>query len=132
MNTGLSELDAARLFEAMNQAMTLKGMTLSEESDFIINIQSSTFQETQNNSSVGVGMGGGGGNFGGGVSVGIPIGQPNMSRQIKFEFVDAETNQLFWLAITSETNVPTNNPNDREEKFKVLVNKVLEGYPPKK
>jgi hypothetical protein len=128
MNIGLSELDAKRFFNALENAMELKGMTLSENSDFIINIQSTTFQEIQNQPSVGVGMGTGGG----GVSVGIPIGQANVSRQIVFEFVDAETNQLFWQAISSESDAPTNNPEEREAKFKTLVAKVLEGYPPKK
>jgi hypothetical protein len=132
MNIGLSELDAKRFFDALDHAMALKGMTLSENSDFIINIESFTYQETQSQSSVGVGIGGGGGNVGGGLSVGIPIGQANVSRQIKFDFVDAQTNQLFWQAISNETETPRDNPEEREEKFKTLVAKVLEGYPPKK
>lgn len=132
MSTGLSELDAKRLFTALDEALALKGFTLSENADFNIHIESSTYQETQSNSSVGVGVGGGGGNVGGGVSVGIPMGQANMSRQIKFDFVDAKTNQLFWQAISSETDVPTDSPTERENKFKQIVTKVLEGYPPKK
>jgi hypothetical protein len=132
MNTGLSELDANRFFSALDNEMKLKGFTLLEDSDFIINIQSATFQETQSQSSVGVGLGGGGGAVGGGISVGIPIGQANVSRQIIFEFVDAQTNQLFWQAISNETEIPRDNPEDREEKFKMLVAKVLEGFPPKK
>jgi hypothetical protein len=131
MNTGLSELDANRFFSTLNNAMLLKGITLSEDSDFIINIESSTYQETQSGSSVGVGVGGGGGNMGGGVSVGIPIGQANVSRLIKFDFVDAKTNQLFWQAISNETDVPNNDPSEREERFKIIVSKVLEGFPPK-
>lgn len=132
MNTGLSEFDAKRLFIALDEVMASKGFTLSEDSDFIINIESSTYQESQNNSSLGVGGGGGGGNVGGGISVGIPLGQANVSRQIKFDFVDANTNQLFWQAITSETDVPRDNPEEREAKFKQIVTKVLEGFPPKK
>ncbi|MFL0354043.1 DUF4136 domain-containing protein [Xanthomarina sp. GH4-25] len=132
MDTGLSEFDAKRLFKALDDAMALKGMTLLEDSDFIINIKSATFQEVQSRSSVGVGVGGGGGNVGGGVSVGIPIGQANMSRQITFEFVDANTNQLFWQAISSETDIPRDYPEEREAKFKQIVTKVLEGFPPKK
>lgn len=128
MNTGLSELDAKRFFSALDEAMALKGMTLSEDSDFIIDIESSIYEETQSSSSVGVGVGSGGG----GVSVGIPIGQGSLTRLIKFDFVDAKTNQLFWQAISNETDVPTDNPNEREEQFKIVVTKVLEGFPPKK
>ncbi|MCX7550735.1 DUF4136 domain-containing protein [Xanthomarina sp. F2636L] len=132
MDTGLSELDAKRLFKILDNTMSLKGFTLSEDSDFIINIESSTYQENRSNSSVGVGVGGGGGNVGGGISVGIPLGQANMSRQIKFDFVDAKTNQLFWQAITSETDVSRDYPEEREEKFQQIVTKALDGFPPKK
>ena len=128
MNTGLSELDTKRFFNVLDDAMALKGFTLAEDSDFIINIESTIYQEPQSSSSVGVGVGSGGG----GVSVGIPIGQGSISRQIKFDFVDAETNQLFWQAISSEADVLTDNPEQREEKFKNVVAKVLEGFPPKK
>ncbi|WP_417867031.1 DUF4136 domain-containing protein [Xanthomarina gelatinilytica] len=132
MDTGLSELDAKRLFAVLDEAMAQKGLLLSENSDFIINIESATYQDMQSNSSVGVGVGGGGGNVGGGISVGIPLGQANMSRQIKFDFVDANTNQLFWQAISSETDVPRDYPEEREAKFQQIVQKVLEGFPPSK
>jgi len=128
MNTGLSELDSNRFFNALDDAMALKGFTLSEDSDFIINIESSTYQEAQSSSSVGVGVGSGGG----GISVGIPIGQESLMRQIVFDFVDATTNQLFWQAISSEADVPRDDPEEREEKFRQVVTKVLEGFPPKK
>lgn len=131
MDTGLSELDAKRLFNVLDKTMALKGLILKENSDFIINIQSSTYQETQSGSSVGVGVGGGGGNVGGGVSVGIPIGQGSMSRQIRFDFVDAKTNQLFWQAISSEMDVPRDDPEEREVKFQQIITKVLDGFPPK-
>ena len=132
MDTGLSELDAKRLFNIMDNTMSLKGFTLSEDSDFIINIESSTYQENRSNSSVGGGVGGGGGNVGGGISLGIPLGQANTSRQIKFDFVDARTNQLFWQAITNETDVPRDHPEEREEKLQQIVTKALDGFPPKK
>ncbi|WP_233586811.1 DUF4136 domain-containing protein [Formosa maritima] len=130
MNLGLSELDTNRFFNALDETMSLKGFVLAEDSDFIIDIESSTYQEVQSGSSVGVGVGGG--NVGGGVSVGIPIGQANITRQIKFDFVDAKTNKLFWQAISSESDVLTDNPSEREEQFKAVVTKVLEGFPPKK
>src|SRR5690606_14054709 len=47
MNTGLSEFDSKRLFKAVDHTMALKGFTLSEDSDFIINIESSTYQENR-------------------------------------------------------------------------------------
>ena len=40
-------------------------------------------------------MGGSSGNVGGGVSVGIPVGQGNVSREITIDFVDHSKKQLF-------------------------------------
>lgn len=130
MNTGLSELDAKRLFKAIDETMALKGISLAEDSDFIINIESSTYQDNRSNSTVGVGVGGGGGNVGGGISVGIPIGQANVTRQIKFDFVDAKTNQLFWQAISEGSFNPNATPEKQEAALQSMVEKVMKNYPP--
>src|SRR5690606_28868931 len=65
MTTGLNDLDTKRLIDAINGELQLKGFLMSENPDFLINIQSSEFQEVQR-SNVGVGLGGGGRNIGGG------------------------------------------------------------------
>ncbi|PNQ75356.1 DUF4136 domain-containing protein [Hanstruepera neustonica] len=127
MQTGLSELDAKRFFNSLDQALQAKGYVLSESPDFIIDIKSTSYQSAQS-SSVGVGVGSGGG----GVSVGIPVGQGNMSRQIIFDFVDGKTQQLIWQAVSSEPTLPENTPEAREAQFKVVIDKVLIGFPPKK
>src|SRR5690606_11028582 len=93
MNTGLSELDTKRFLDALDQKMTAKGFTLSATPDFFIDIKSSEYQEAQRNN-VGVGLGGGGGHMGGGISIGLPIGQANVNRQIIVDFVDENKKQL--------------------------------------
>jgi hypothetical protein len=127
MKTGLSELDSKRFFGELDKAMTSKGFTLSETPDFIIDIKSETYQSAQS-SSVGFGVGSGGG----GVSVGVPVGQGNVNRQIIFDFVDGKTQQLVWQAATTEPNMPENTPEAREAQFRLVINKALEGFPPKK
>ena len=77
-------------------------------------------------------MGGGGGNVGGGVSVGIPVGQAAMNRQIVFDFVDEYGIGLFWQAISDSSYNSEASPEEREAQFKTIVEKVLEGFPPKK
>ena len=131
LETGLSELDTKRLLDVLDEKLIAKGMTLSETPDFYINIQSSEYQESQRNT-VGVGIGGSGRNMGGGISIGIPVGQQNVNRQIIIDFVDESKNGLFWQAVT-ETSINSNaSPEKREERFKIIVDKILEGYPPKK
>lgn len=111
MQTGLSELDTKRLLDAIDLKMKEKGFTISENPDFLIDIKSSEYKEVQRNN-VGVGLGGGGGNMGGGISIGLPIGQANVNRQITIDFVDEKENGLFWQALSESVF----NPNATPEK----------------
>ncbi|WP_040278791.1 DUF4136 domain-containing protein [Psychroserpens damuponensis] len=131
VKTGMSELDSKRLFKALDDAMQSKGYSLSQTPDFLIDIQSSEFQQQRNNN-VGVGVGGSGRNVGGGISIGLPIGQAKMGREIVFEFVDNSNDQLFWQAISESNYKPNASPEKREAQFIALVTKVLEGFPPEK
>tara|TARA_R110002012_G_C11674922_1_gene613569 strand:+ start:7552 stop:8058 length:507 start_codon:yes stop_codon:yes gene_type:complete len=127
MQTGLSQLDAKRFFNLLDSQLQKKGFVLSETPDFIIDVKSETYQSAQT-SSVGMGVGSGGG----GMSVGIPIGQGSISRQIVLDFVDGKTQQLFWQGVSSEPAAPENTPEAREAQFQKVVIKLLEKYPPKK
>ena len=131
IQTGMSELDNKRLFNILDEALKAKGLSLAQAPDFFIDIQTSQYQSA-NQSSVGLGMGGGGGNVGGGVSVGIPVGQAAMNRQIVFDFVDEYGIGLFWQAISDSSYNSEASPEEREAQFKTIVEKVLEGFPPKK
>ncbi|MGC1632665.1 MAG: DUF4136 domain-containing protein [Gelidibacter sp.] len=129
MNTGMSELDTNRLLEVLDAGLQSKGLYVSDSPDFLINIKSSTFQEGGRNN-VGVGLGGGGGHVGGGISIGIPVGQAKINREIVFEFVDENKTGLFWQAISESADQPNAKPEARGARFKAIVEKVLAGYPP--
>jgi hypothetical protein len=75
-------------------------------------------------------MGGSSGNMGGGVSVGIPVGQGNVSREITIDFVDHEKKQLFWQAISESSFNPEATPEVRNNMLTAIVEKVLSEYPP--
>jgi len=131
LNTGLSELDTKRLLGVLDKILQANGYTLSETPDFFIDIKSSEYQE-RTRSNVGVGVGGSGRNVGGGISIGIPVGQNKLNRQIIFEFVDENKNGLFWQAISESSYNPNASPEKREALFNTIVSKVLEGFPPEK
>jgi len=131
LNTGLSELDSKRLMDVLDAKMQSRGFTLSDKPDFVINIQSNEYQEAQRNN-VGVGLGGGGGNVGGGISIGIPMGQANVNRQIIFDFVDDSKSGLFWQAVSESSYNPKGTPEKREAQLQAIVEKVLSKYPPEK
>lgn len=129
METGLSPLDTKRLLPIMESQLEAKGYTYAEAPDFYINIQSQEYQEERRNT-VGVGVGGSGRNLGGGVSVGIPIGQAKVTRQIIFEFIDKDGIGLFWQAVTESSIHPNATPEKREEALQAIVVKALKKYPP--
>jgi len=129
MQTGLSELDTKRLLDAVDAEMERKGIKLSEDPDFFINIESNSYQKPRN-SSVGVGLGGSGRSVGGGVSVGIPVGGPKMERQIRFDFVDNTMDILFWQAESQSPFKENVSPEERDERLRALASKVFEKYPP--
>ena len=131
LETGLSELDTKRLLNILDDLMLAKGLALSESPDFYVNIVSSEY-EAANRNTVGVGVGGGGRNVGGGISIGLPIGQPKMNREIVFEFIDEDGIGLFWQAISKSGFNPNASPENREARLVKIINKVLLGFPPEK
>ncbi|WP_347922636.1 DUF4136 domain-containing protein [Pontimicrobium sp. SW4] len=130
LETGLSELDTKRLLNALDEALSVKGLALSDTPDFFVDITSSEFQNTQRNS-VGVGVGGSGRNVGGGISIGLPIGQPKLNREIVFDFHDENGIGLFWQAVSESGYNPNASSEQKEIRIKAIVEKVLKGYPPK-
>ncbi|NKI33263.1 DUF4136 domain-containing protein [Croceivirga thetidis] len=131
MDTGLSQLDEQRLIRVLDSALTIKGIRLSEEPTFLINIKSEVYQRASGNT-VGVGVGGGGRNVGGGVSVGIPIGSSSINRAIIFDFVDTQRNQLIWQADTESGFRDNAAPSVREDMLRKVVDKALTKFPPEK
>jgi len=128
LDTGLSELDTKRLLRIVDSTMRIKGFLLTEDPDIYINIQSSDYSAPSRNN-LGIGIGGGGRSIGGGVSVGVPVGQPNISRELVFDFVDSQKNLLFWQGIGRSTIKPNAAPHIREEKLRKIVGKVFSKYP---
>lgn len=131
MRTGLSDLDTRRLLSALDSVLLSRGFRNSEEPDFLINIESREYQRPRN-SSVGVGIGGGGRNVGGGVSIGLPVGQPEMERELVFDFVDSQRDFLFWQAVSSSRFRENATPVEKEKLMRDIVVRVLSKYPPGK
>ena len=131
MKTGLSELDNKRLIIAIDTKLKTMGLTRSDDADFYIDIQSQDIQN-RTNSNVGVGVGGGGGGGFGGVSVGVPLGGNQNTREMVIEFVDDTRGGMFWHAVSESSYQPNSSPERREAKFVALLDKIFAGYPPKK
>ncbi|GAA4280823.1 hypothetical protein GCM10022260_12440 [Gaetbulibacter aestuarii] len=131
MKPGLSDLDTRRLLDALDAKLKTMGMELSDNPGFFIDISSQAFQQAPNQT-VGLGVGGGGRNMGGGISIGLPIGQGQINRQITIDFVDENKKQLFWQAVGDYRFNPDATPENRLARIQQLVDKVMSKYPPKK
>ena len=119
MKTGLSQLDNKRLMRSIDTKLEAMGLRRVDNPDFFIDIQSQDIQN-RNNSNIGVGAGGGGGGGFGGVSVGIPLGGNQSSREIVIDFVDKTNGEkLFWQAVSESAYNPNSTPEKREA---VLLN----------
>lgn len=129
MQTGLSELDEKRLLYSLDSTLQAKGYLLSEEAEFLIDIKSGVYQSNTGNN-VGVGVGGTGRSIGGGLSIGIPLGNASVKRQILFDFVDANKNTLFWQAVADSNFKEKATPINRKEQLKRVVAKAFSKYPP--
>ncbi|MBD0824151.1 DUF4136 domain-containing protein [Aestuariibaculum marinum] len=130
MNTGLSELDTKRFLDALDAQLSQQGYKLAKEPDFFIDLSSKEYEEGPK-SSFGIGLGGTGRHVGGGVSIGVPVGQSNINRQITVDFVDENKKQLFWQAVSESTFKHNETPESREAIFKAIVVKMLSEFPPK-
>lgn len=129
MNSGLSELDQERLFDAIDAYLINKGFELSRTPDVLIHIKTSMYQSA-NQSSVGVGVGGGGGNVGGGVSVGIPVGQAKHNRVIQFDVLDVDGVGLIWQAVSDAPYLDRATPDERAKQMELIVAKAFQEFPP--
>ncbi|SDS54902.1 DUF4136 domain-containing protein [Gramella sp. MAR_2010_147] len=131
LQTGLSQLDEARLMESIHSGMNGKGFSQSEDPGVYVNVYTKRFEQ-DNRSRVGVGIGGGGGNVGVGVSGGIPVGQMDSYLELTFDFIDVENDALIWQAVVESPFNINAKPQERQAKFDKIVAKALEAYPPEK
>ncbi|MBZ9629387.1 DUF4136 domain-containing protein [Salegentibacter sp. LM13S] len=128
--SGLSQLDETRLIASLKNGMKEEGFSTSGEPGLYINVYSREFMD-QNRSNVGIGIGGGGGNMGVGVSGGIPIENNSVILEVTIDFIDVADDSLVWQAIVETKFNPNASPEERRSMFDKIVEKALEGYPPK-
>ena len=127
----ISDLDKKRILRAVEQQMTAKGFTKSEQPDLLVNIFTKSREQinvNQFNAGWGYGWGFGwnpwlwGGN------------QTTVSRSTEgtlfIDLIDAKKKELVWQG--EGHGILTRNSDKKEEKINQFVAKILEQYPPKR
>ena len=128
--SGLSQLDETRLVASLKKGMDSKDFSTSEEPGIYVNVYSREFMD-RNRSNIGIGIGGGGRSGGVGVSGGIPIDNNSVILEVTIDFINAEEDSLIWQAVVETKLNPNASPEERRQMFDKIVEKALEGYPPK-
>lgn len=130
LDSGLSPLDQDRLVASLESGMEKKGINASRQPVLLLNFYVEEYQKPSRNN-MGVGIGGGGGNLGVGVSGNIPLGGPKNFLRLTFDLVDAKNDELIWQAVVDSKFDRNASPEKRRARFDRIVQKALEGYPPK-
>ncbi|WP_397447393.1 DUF4136 domain-containing protein [Polaribacter sp. R77954] len=126
---GLHELDVKRIVKSLNVELQQKEFSMDENPDFYIHIISK-ISDVKNYNTVGIGIGSGTNNGGFGISGGIPIGVKKRNEEFNIEFVNAQTNEVFWLGMLNSTVKENRKPQEKEHHFQEIIKKILEKYPP--
>lgn len=125
LNTNLSELDNKRLLAATDSLLVSKGLTKSNTPQLYFNFKSKEYQSPSNNR-IGIGIGNGPFNIGGSV----PFGAPNQHIVLTLDVIDVAKNELIWQAEVDDVQNSTYTPENRTNFFYVMMDKVLQKYPP--
>lgn len=128
---GLNKFDVERITNEIKVNLEKQGIKQVENPVFYVNVVSKVQRQPQRNS-VGVAIGGGNRGFGYGISGGIPIGGRKLNQQITIDFVASKNNALIWQGISDSEIKESLKPEQRNDYYKKLIEKVIAGFPPKK
>lgn len=132
LDTRLGPLDTKRAVRAIDEILESRGyqkVTGENRPQFYVNIKSEIVQEAPSGT-MAIGMGGTGNQVGGGVSMGMPMGEPKTRQIIYLDLVDVKGDILFWQARIKTPLREDLTPEKREAKMYKMMEKALEAFPP--
>jgi len=130
IDSGLNELDDKRIIQITDSLLQQRGFTKSKTPQLYINFY---VHESISNSrnTIGIGIGSGGGNVRVGLSGGIPIGGKVVNQQLTLDFIDTEKDDLVWQAVADGEMKERATPEQKENYYFSVIQKILTKYPPK-
>lgn len=131
LETGLEDLDEARVLRILDEEIEKKGFSKSDQPDFYINLYSESFKK-RNQHNIGLSIGTYGRNVGGQIGSGIPINSTQNMLSLIIEIVDAEQNILVWQGIVDAKVAENYTPEKKKAYFQKQIKKLLKEFPPKK
>ena len=126
----LNQFDKNRIKNAIISSLETKGLEISDNPDFLINVLVN-FSEVES-SNVNIGFGSGGRNGGFGISGGIPLASNKLNEEFILELVDSKTDSLFWEGILNTKIDKERKPDIKEVHYNKVIEEILKKYPIKK
>ena len=130
LDSGLSELDDSRIIQITDSLMQERGFIKSETPQLYINFYAHE-RVSRSRNTINVGVGGSGRNVGVGVSGGIPIESKKTNQELTMDFIDIQKDDLVWQAVAEGVIKERSSPEQKEEYYIGVIQKILEKYPPK-
>jgi hypothetical protein len=128
-DSGIDQLNATRLGDAIKANLTAKGYTLAENADFGVALF--FIKQTKTNvQSYGYGYRYGYGRYGGGMG-GVDVSQYDEGTLV-IDFVDMAKQELVWRGIGTGAVSESASVEERTENINTAVMKILEQFPPTK
>lgn len=123
----ISDLDKKRILRSIDDTMTTKGFSKSETPDLLVSIFTKENQrvDVYNNSGFGWGMGWGYNPY---MGMGFSSTYVTPEGTLYIDLIDAKTKDLVWQGEGS--GYLTKNTEEKDERIKEFVTKILEQYPP--
>jgi hypothetical protein len=129
----ISDLDKKRILRSIDESMTAKGFTKSEDPDLLINFFTKAHKEVY----VDQYYGGWGYGYGYGWGWGYPYywgGYPwvytSTEGTLYIDLIDNKKKEMVWQG--EGVGTLTQNSGDKDERIKEFVSKILKQYPPEK
>lgn len=129
LGDGLNKFDVQRFTRSLDHVLDSMQLKKEDNPSFFINVISDRIELVQDD--IGVGLGSAGRNLGVGISTGVSFGGKKIYEQVTIDFVDAQSNQLFWQGVLKVKTRETIKPEKRVQMIHEIVKKILSKYPPK-
>jgi len=124
-NITISDFDKKRILNAIDEVMTTKGFTKSENPDIIVNIFTKERERVDVYQNYGFGWGWG---PYWGMGMNRPLVTTTPEGTLFLDFVDTKTKELVWQG--QGTGYLTRNRDKKDAVIKEFVTKILAQYPP--
>lgn len=126
----LNDIDKDRVLNEVSKQLQMKGLSVGENPDLIVNVKANHKKITDINTNAGMGMWGWGGPFGWGVGMNRTWTSNYNEGALILDLIDARTNKLVWQGIGSGISV--DSPRAKQKQIPQIVSEIMANYPPKR